>query len=176
MAKIGIFAVSVFISQFIVYLAGNGLALAAEIPKDELKSLDEQVQEIKKDVLEQTVELRRLEEKLLFPSNTQVALFVSLQDKKSSLESVELKLDNKVVAKYLYTMREQNALQKGGVQRIFTGNIRTGEHELSVNISGKTATSGQFQRNARYSLSKTIGPKFLEIKVADSGNIEFQDW
>ncbi len=149
---------------------------AANIPKDELKSLDEQVQEIKKDVLSQTAELRRLEEKLLFPSNTQVSLFISLDDKKSSLESVELKLDNKVVAKYLYNMREQTSLKKGGVQRIYTGNIKTGEHELQVNVSVKASSDGRLQRNARYTLTKKVGPKFLEIKIADSGNIKFQDW
>lgn len=152
------------------------LTSAADIPKDELKSLDEQVQEIKKDVLDQTSELRRLEEKLLFPSNTQVSLFISLDDKKTNLESVELKLDNKTVAKYLYTMREQSALQQGGVQRIYTGNVRTGSHNVSVHVKGKAPILGRYQRKASYSLTKKVGPKFLEIKVAKSGDIKFQDW
>ena len=96
-------------------------AVAAEVSKEQIKGLDEQVQDIKKDVLELTSELSLLEEKLLFPSNTQVSLFVSLSgDKDFILDSVQIKMDNKVVAHYLYTFKELEALKAGGVQRIYT--------------------------------------------------------
>ena len=94
-------------------------AYAAEVSKAQIKGLDEQVQDIKKDVLKLTSELSRLEEKLLFPSNTQVSLFVSLSgDEDFMLDSLQVKVDNKVVAQYLYTFKEIEALKAGGVQRI----------------------------------------------------------
>ena len=99
-----IFALSVF----------SSLSQAAEVTKEQVKGLDEQVQDIKKDVLELTSELSRLEEKLLFPSNTQVSLFVSLEgDKDFDLDSMQIKLDNKVVAQHLYTFKELESLKAG---------------------------------------------------------------
>ncbi len=113
-------------------------AVAAEVSKEQIKGLDEQVQDIKKDVLELTSELSLLEEKLLFPSNTQVSLFVSLSgDKDFILDSVQIKMDNKVVAQYLYTFKELEALKAGGVQRIYTGNIKTGDHALVASFIGR---------------------------------------
>ena len=169
-----------FIYGLIIFLissiCGTNIVIAANAQQQELKSLDEQVQDIKTDVLSQTAELRRLEEKLLFPSNTQVSLFVSFHNQNANLESVELKLNNKVIAKYLYTFREQAALKRGGVQRIYTGNVKMGGHKLEIVVAGKTTDSEQFKTNAHYTLSKGVGPKFLEIKIADAGNINFQDW
>ena len=78
---------------------------AAEVTREQIKGLDEQVQDIKKDVLDLTSELSRLEEKLLFPSNTQVSLFVSVAgDEDFILDSVQIKMDNKVVAHHLVTV------------------------------------------------------------------------
>lgn len=153
---------------------------STDITRDELKSLDEQVQDIKSDVLNLTTELSLLEEKLLFPSNTQLALFISIGNEKFSLDSVQIKLDNQVVAKHLYTFRELEALQAGGVQRIFTGNIGTGDHELVVSVNGKAVTGGDYRRSTTYTVKKEVGPKFLEIKIAGSGSaqqdITIQDW
>src|SRR5258705_5296409 len=44
----------------------------------EMRGLDEQIQEIKSDSLRMAAELSQLEEKLLYPSGTQVAIFVEL--------------------------------------------------------------------------------------------------
>src|SRR3990170_3892127 len=104
-----------------------------EISKEQIKGLDEQVQEIKSDVLGIAAELNQLEEKLLYPSNTQVAVFVSLAGGETfRLDSVEIQLDGEPVAHHLYTFKELEALQKGGVQRIYTGNVSSGDHDLEV--------------------------------------------
>jgi len=153
---------------------------ADDIPRDELQGLDEQVQAIKSDVLDLTSELSRLEEKLLFPSNSQVALFVSLGDDKFRLDSAQVKLDSQVVANYLYNFRELEALKKGGVQRIYTGNLGTGDHELVVSVSGKGNAGAVIQRSATYTVKKAVGPKFVEIKITEPNaaeqSIRFQDW
>ena len=156
-------------------------ATAGEVSRDEIKGLDEQVQDIKKDVLNLSAELARLEEKLLFPSNTQVSLFISMHKGDDfRLDSVQLKLDDKVVAQHLYSFRELEALQMGGVQRLYTGNIKTGEHELVVSYTGKAPAGGEYKRSGSYRVTKDIGPKFVEIKISGpestEQDIQFRDW
>jgi hypothetical protein len=154
---------------------------AAEVTREQIKGLDEQVQDIKKDVLELSSELTLLEEKLLFPSNTQVAFFVSLSgDKDFVLDSLQIKLDNKVVAQHLYTFKELQALREGGVQRIYTGNIKTGDHALVASFIGRAKSDNAYQRSATYTVTKAVGPKFVEIQIsgdsASDQTASFKDW
>jgi len=154
---------------------------AAEVTQEQIKGLDEQVQDIKKDVLDLTSELSRLEEKLLFPSNTQVSLFVSvIGDEGFVLDSVQIKMDNKVVAHHLYTYKEIDALRAGGVQRIYTGNIKTGDHKLVASFIGRSKSGNEYQRSENFIVTKAVGPKFVEIQVSGSTSsdqtISFKDW
>jgi len=156
-------------------------AQAAEVTKEQIKGLDEQVQDIKKDVLELTSELTQLEEKLLFPSNTQVSLFVSLAgDEAFELDSMQIKLDNKVVAQHLYTYKELEALRAGGVQRIYTGNIKTGDHALVASFIGRAKSGNDYQRSENFTVTKAVGPKFVEIQItgnsASDQTVTFKDW
>jgi len=156
-------------------------AYAAEVTKEQIKGLDEQVQDIKKDVLELTSELTRLEEKLLFPSNTQVSLFVSLTgDEGFILDSMQIKMDNKVVAQHLYTYKEVEALRKGGVQRIYTGNYKTGDHAMVASFIGRTKSGTEYQRSENFTVTKAVGPKFVEIQItgksASDQTLTFKDW
>lgn len=148
---------------------------AEQVTKEQIKGLDEQVQDIKKDVLKISAELNQLEETLLFPSNTQIAFFVSLA-KGSGYEpdAIKLKLDNKDVAHHIYSYKEVEALRSGGVQRVFTGNLPRGKHSLQVSIIGKTGGSKKIDTKT-YALAKGIGPQFVEIRLNGSG-IEFRDW
>ena len=157
------------------------VTFSAEVTKDQIKGLDEQVQDIKKDVLALTSELSLLEEKLLFPSNTQVSLFVSLSgDKDFVLDSVQIKVDEKVVAQHLYTFKEIEALRAGGVQRIYTGNIKTGDHEMVASFIGRSSSNDEYQRSANYTVTKVVGPKFVEIQIAGNNSsdqtVSFKDW
>ena len=141
-------------------------ALAQQVSKEQIKGLDEQVQDIKKDALAISSELLQLEEKLLYPSNTQFSLFVSLTGNgKLRLDAVRLKVDGKDAAHHIYTFKELEALQSGGVQRIHTGNIRTGEHSLEVSVLGKIGDDAEFQQVATYKFKKSVEPKLLEIVV-----------
>ncbi len=138
-----------------------------EISREQIKGLDEQVQEIKSDVLAIAAELNQLEEKLLYPSNTQVAVFVSMGSGETfRLDSVEIQLDGKPVAHHLYTFKELEALQMGGVQRIYTGNVRSGEHDLKVFVIGKTGGGTDFEKTELFKVNKNIGPKIVEISLA----------
>ncbi len=156
-------------------------AIAADVTKEQIKGLDEQVQDIKKDVIDLTAGLLQLEEKLLFPSNSQFALFVSLADPEDlRLDAIQIKLENKVLAHHLYTFRELEAMQKGGVQKIYTGNIKTGDHKLVISYTAKAVSGGEMKRSSSYTLKKGVGPKFVEIKIGgpDAGDqgLEFKDW
>ena len=155
-----------------------GLSLTAsgqEVSKEQIKGLDEQVQEIKSDVLSIAAQLNQLEERLLYPSNTQIAVFVSLVgDETFRLDSVEIQLDGTPVAYHIYTYKELEALQKGGVQRIYTGNIRAGEHDLQVFVIGKSVEGVDFRKNEHFKVDKDVGPEIVEIALA-AENIVFKD-
>ncbi len=142
-------------------------AYAQEAPKEQSKGLDEQVQEIKTDVLSIAAELNQLEEKLLYPSDTQIAVFVSVaKGEKFRLDAVDIGLDGKSVAHHLYSFKELEALRKGGVQRIFTGNVQSGEHDLEVLVLGKTEGGTDFKKTGRFRVAKDVGPKIVEISLA----------
>jgi hypothetical protein len=148
----------------------SAVAYGQEISKEQIKGLDEQVQEIKSDVLGIAAELNQLEEKLLYPSNTQVAVFVSLASGETfRLDSVEIQLDGEPVAHHLYTFKELEALRKGGVQRIYAGNVRSGEHDLQVLVLGKTGGGADFQKSERFTVNKNVGPRIVEISLAAQG-------
>ena len=148
---------------------------AQEISREQIKGLDEQVQEIKSDVLSIAVELNQLEEKLLYPSSTQVSVFVSLvSDETFRLDTAEIKLDGKAVAYHIYTFKELEALQRGGVQRIYTGNLQSGQHDLQVSVSGKSVGGSGFQISETFKLDKGVGPKIVEVALA-AHNITLKD-
>lgn len=154
---------------------------AEEFSREQIKGLDEQIQEIKSDVLGISAELTRLEEKLLYPSDTQVSLFVSLpQAAKFRLDAVEIQIDGKPVAHHLYTFKELEALKQGGVQRIYTGNVRKGAHELRVSVLGKSESGAEYRQSERFNLTKDVGPKLVGITVAGPGGgaqgIALKDW
>jgi hypothetical protein len=166
---------------FVALSAFVAASAAEEVSREQLKGLDEQVQEIKQDVLAISTELNLLEEKLLYPSNTQLSLFVSLSGEDAfRLDSVEIALDGKPVAHHIYSFKELEALRAGGMQRIYTGNVRTGEHDLKVGFIGKSASGAEHRQVESYRFSKGVAPGLVEIALAapgaGSGRIEFKDW
>jgi hypothetical protein len=137
-------------------------------PKQDFKSLDQEVQALKKDVVELNKDLFVLEEELLFPANTQVAVFVSLDvGEFFAVDSVTLKIDDKEVANYLYTAREAEALMRGGVQRMYVGNLKVGKHELVAFFTGKGTHERDYKRGATLAFEKGIGAKYLELQISD---------
>lgn len=145
-------------------------ARAEDISKKQIKGLDEQVQEIKSDVLAIAAELNHLEERLLYPSNTQVAVFVSLKaDDEFLLDSLALSMNGEAVAYHLYSYKELEALKKGGVQRIYTGNLSSGKHEVQVTMLGKSKSGNDLSHSGRFWIEKTVRPKVVEINLASPG-------
>ena len=140
-------------------------------------SLDEQIQALKQDVLALNRELFILEEELLYPSSTQVAVFLSLDvGKFFDLDAVQLKINDKVVTNYLYTRREVEALHQGGVQRLYMGNLKAGEHELIAIFTGKGPNGREYRRGANHVLTKSLGARFVELKIVDNDSSEQPDF
>ena len=148
-----------------------------EVSNQELRSLDDQVQEIKSDVLGIAADLTRLEEKLLYPSNTQISIFVSIpQSQPFRLDAMRIDIDGRLATHYIYAFKELDALQHGGVQRIYTGNVPTGAHEMVVSVNGKTDSDKDFNRTATFEFSKGVEPKLLGITLAGPESIQLGDW
>jgi len=146
------------------------------------RTLDEQIQGLKKDVVDLNKDLFVLEEELLFPANTQVAVFVSMDvGDFFALDSISLKIDNRDVSNYLYTPREVSALLKGGVQRLYVGNLKAGSHELVALFNGKGPHERDYRRAANIRFEKGVGAKYLELKITDyqraqQPEFEIKDW
>jgi hypothetical protein len=149
--------------------------------QQQMRGLDEEVQEIKSDVLRIAEELRRLEEKLLYPSGTQIAIFVALaKGDQMRLDAVRLQIDGQLVAHYIYSSKELEALRKGGVQRIYVGNVATGDHQLEVLVDGKIEGAADFSRTEHFTFRKEVKPKLVGLTLAgpNTGNapIALGEW
>ena len=136
--------------------------------EDEEATLDSEIEALKKEVLSLNRDLFILEEDLLFPSNTQFSIFLSMDSGALfSLDSVQLKIDDKNVANHLYTERELAALKRGGVQRLYIGNIPSGEHEIIAIFTGIGPKGRDYRRGESIVIEKTSEPQFVEFMIAD---------
>ncbi|HTP71003.1 MAG TPA: AraC family transcriptional regulator [Burkholderiaceae bacterium] len=144
-------------------------ATAAAAPAAAPASLDSRIQELKGDVIRLNRDLLVLEEELLYPANTQVAVFVSMDvGKMFDLDSVQIKLDDKVVTNYLYTPLEVQALHRGGVQRAYLGNLKAGTHEIVAFFTGGGPHDRDYKRGTTIKFDKGTDPKYIELRIKDS--------
>ncbi len=167
-------------TAFLILLAAAATALpalaadsgdtAAE-PATPRSALDAEVQTLRRDVVDLNRDLFMLEEDLLFPASTQVAVFVSMDvGTFFALDSVQLKVDDKEVANYLYTGREQEALKRGGVQRLWLGNLKAGEHEVTAFFTGQGPHERDYKRGTTLKVAKGVGAKYVELQISDKAS------
>jgi len=193
-AQVALFAgLAAFLAAPVAFAAGPAPAAAAVAPPPPAVTtaaatpaapapVDEQVQSLKSDVLDLNRDLFVLEQELLYPANTQVAVFVAMDAGTFfALDSVQLKIDGKEVANYLYTPREVNALVQGGVQRLYVGNLKVGKHELVAFLTGKGPHARDYTRGATLQFQKDIGAKYLELNITDDQSklqpqFRIKDW
>ena len=171
-----IWIVAVATAGALLGVLGSAAAGADASYREQMKGLDEQVQEVKSDVLGIAAELKRLEERLLYPSNTHLAVFVELAQRDTlRLDAVRIHIDGQLVAHALYSFKELEALQRGGVQRIYTGNVTSGEHQIEVTVAGKLDSGKEYTRSERFAFTKSIEPKLLGVTVGSS-ELQLGDW
>jgi len=169
-------------NSLLLALAVSPMAgVAEDMSGDNIRSLDGQVQEIKSDVLSIASELNTLEERLLFPSNTQVSLFISIAENDDfRLDAVQLEINGELATHHIYSFKELDALQSGGVQKIYTGNLTTGDHQLNVTMIGQLKNGKGFNESRGFTFTKGVKPKAMGITLAGPGlgsdGIQVGDW
>jgi pyruvate/2-oxoglutarate dehydrogenase complex dihydrolipoamide acyltransferase (E2) component len=150
-------------------VAASAPDAAASAPAAPQASLDTRVQDLKAELIRLNRDLLVLEEELLFPAGTQVAVFVSMDvGKLFELESVQIKLDDKVVSQHLYTAQEVQALHRGGVQRIYLGNLRAGTHAIDAFFTGRGPHARDYKRGTTLKFDKGTEPRYIELRIKDS--------
>ncbi len=166
----------VFIALLLSYnLCFNTIVLAEE--NDKPQDINQNIQNLKNEVLELNRDLFILEEDLLFSANTQVSVFLSMDaDDLFKLDSVQLKIDDKIVSNYLYTEREVNALKNGGVQRLYIGNLTSGKHELTAFFIGKGPSNRNYKRATSKVIEKSDDAKYIELKIVGNASKEQPDF
>ena len=149
-------------------LAAPLAALPSEGGAANPKTVDQDVQALKKQLIDLNRDLFKLEEELLYPASTQVAVFLSVDvGTFFALDSVTLKVDDKEVANYLYTEREVQALHRGGVQKLYLGNLKVGSHEIVAFFTGKGPHDRDYRRGTTLKVDKTVGAKYVELRISD---------
>ncbi len=138
-----------------------------------IESLDPKIQALKEEILELNTQLFRLQEDLLFPEDSSLVIFLSVQGGHYfKLDSVKLHLNDTLVASHLYTDREVTALGKGGIQRIYQGNLKSGEHQLVAIFSGVGPQQKDYKRAETIQIKKEKGATFIKLIVRDDAIIK----
>lgn len=126
------------------------------------------VESLKESVLTLNRDLLILEEELLYPASSQVAVYVSMDlGTFFALDAIKLEINNKLVASELYTDKQTKALFRGGVQRLYVGNLKAGEHEISAFFTGR-GPQQDYKRGAKILITKAQEPVVLELRIVDS--------
>ncbi len=165
--------ISVFLLAFVsVGLAGDVDISGAPKPSTP-QTLDDKIQSLKLQTIDLNRDLGIIEEELLFPAATQVAVFVFLDaGTPFKLESAQLKLDGRAVASHRYSEGEAQAVARGGAHRLYLGNVANGKHELIVVFAGKDAGGGDYRRGATLRIQKIEGPKYIELHIRSDVTIQ----
>jgi len=152
------------------------LAFSSAYGEDNLppeQRLDDKIQSLKQEILGINRELFMLEEDILYPQGTQITVFFSLDiGEFFDLDSVQLRVDGKIVANNLYTESEVAALRRGGVQRLYQGNLKTGGHELVAYFIGKGPHERVYKRGANVTVEKQENPEYVELKIVDNAGAQ----
>ncbi|MDO6613855.1 AraC family transcriptional regulator [Shewanella sp. 1_MG-2023] len=154
---------------------GNGSADSQSQVASELENIKSQVIKLNRDLF-------ILEEDLLFPASTQIAVFVSVDiGRFFTLDSVELKINQQNVAGFLYTQRQRRALEKGGIQKVYMGNLKMGQHQLTAIFTGVDAEGRTVQRAVTHQFEKTDETVMVELKLEDNessyrADVKVEEW
>lgn len=162
-----VLAGGIFLQSSLVYSENENPAIVNDSPSQATEIVDE-IEDLKQKVIELNRDLFILEEDLLYPGSSQVSVFLSIQGGRFfNLDTVKLSIDDDVVTSYLYTEHQLNALKKGGMQRLYIGNLKQGQHELTAVFMGTGPDQRAYKRAAHLVFEKDDEAKMLELKVID---------
>lgn len=156
----------------VVLMAASAMVSNADAPdastQGSAPTIGAQVETLKASTLTLNRDLLILEEELLYPASSQIAVYVSMDlGAYFALDAIKLEIDNKLVASELYTDQQTHALFRGGVQRLHIGNLKAGEHEISAFFTGR-GPHKDYKRAAKLIVNKDQEPLVLELRIIDS--------
>lgn len=165
----GVLLATISASAFAVDTIDSDDSAGSAGTADSPAALGSQMEDIKRDLVELKRDLVVLEEDLLYPASSQVAVFLSMDvGEFFALDSVTLKLNGKDVTHYLYTEKQADALFRGGVQRLYVGNVKQGDNELTAFFTGRGPEGRDYRRAATVAFEKSFEPSYVELKISDS--------
>lgn len=145
-------------------------------------ALDDEIAALKAEVSAHSNEIFELEQKVLHPVDTRLAVFLTLANPDGlDLDSVELFVNGKPVATHHYSIRERSSLEQGGIQQLFTGNLANGSHELKAIITARAANDRFVRRESFHRFQKRPGALRLQVgleaKAPDfEPRVSFAEW
>lgn len=163
-----------------VFFVSSAQATSNEVT--EQSQLSNDIEQLKNEVIKLNRELFILEEDLLFPASTQVAIFVSVDiGQFFTLDSVELKINEQDVAGFLYTERQRISLEQGGIQRLYQGNLKIGSHQLTAIFIGQDQEKRTVKRAITHRFDKEDDAIMIELKLEDNqqkyqAEVHIEEW
>ena len=152
-----------------LFVMTAGLAQAQNNDDSRSASLDADLAALKADVAALNTELFELEEDILYPASTQLAVFLSLDvGDQFQLDSIELSVDGRMANSHLYSQQERQALQKGGIQQLYLGNVSPGNHQITATLNGKGANDEYFRKQETFFVIKESEPERVELTIEAS--------
>ncbi|HIE64492.1 MAG: tetratricopeptide repeat protein [Nitrospira sp.] len=138
------------------------------VPKVNIESLGTKIQTLKEEILDLNSRLYRLQEDLLFREDASLVIFLRVEGEDYfKLDSVKIRLNDTMVSSHLYSHREVTALLKGGVQRLYTGKIKSGVNELVAVFTGRDPEEKAYEQVETISIEKKEGATFIQIIIRD---------
>ena len=139
--------------------------------------LESEIESLKADVVSLNRELFELEEKLLYPATTSFAVFVSLDETANfQIGSVNLILNDDAVSSHVYSFEQVEALRRGGIQKLYQGNLKPGVHQVKAEIMGKDNDGRPLTRTVVADFGKARSTKYLEVKISQSAKKQTPDF
>jgi hypothetical protein len=133
-----------------------------------VEGLDVEIEQLKEEILELNTLLFKLQEELLYPEDSSIIIFIAMEGGHYFIpDSLKLLVDDQLVASHLYTDREIEALKKGGVQRLYMGNLRSGSHRLMAVFAGKGPQAQEYKRAELVEMEKDEGARFIRFTIRD---------
>ncbi len=133
------------------------------------QTMESKLESLKKEVLSVNRDLFILEEDLLFPASTQIAVYLSVDiGQFFALDNVKLKIDDTDITHYLYTQNETDALLRGAIQKVYLGNLNTGKHQIVAIVMGFGPHNREYRRAISFDFDKGSEAKSIEIQLRDN--------
>lgn len=134
-------------------------------------NIEKKVNQLHSDSTDLERDIGLLEKDLLFPPLTRVEVFLSIDPELDfSLKNVALSLDGDEKSFHIYTSADTTALQMGGLQQFWEGNVALGQHEVTVEFLGVNVKGKQVKKTVTKKFEKTRKGLAFELQVNKGDN------